>query len=228
MCTTTRVWPDCSRGTRGFLLLWSNSEPPALLPRVLQLRDVPTTVTWPLLLPSPGEREQNQNHSQKHQAKIGTRCSRPAPGRGGWCRVTEQPQLPEQGQEGSPQCSPGHDHGTVQREPPQGFTSFRENRLPGELSQNLPQGTGRQGERWVTVSCWQTFLLIKKKNQKTKQSPKEAQRKETLLATKPEVWVRYRNCVCYCVTATGLWADPPAAKTWLCWEDWTQSFHCCF
>lgn len=26
---------------------------------------------------------------------------------------------------------------------PQGFTSFRENRLPGELSQNLPQGMGR-------------------------------------------------------------------------------------
>lgn len=29
---------------------------------------------------------------------------------------------------------------------PQGFTNFRENRLPGELSQNLPQAMGRQGE----------------------------------------------------------------------------------
>lgn len=26
---------------------------------------------------------------------------------------------------------------------------------PGELGQNLSQGTGRQGERWVTVACWQ-------------------------------------------------------------------------
>lgn len=41
------------------------------------------------------------------------------------------------------------------------------------------------------------------------------------------VW-RLQNCICYWVTATGLWADPPAVKTWLGWEDWTQSSHCCF
>lgn len=128
MCTFTRVWPDCSGGTRGFLLLWSNSEPPALLPHGLQLRDVPATVTRPLL------GEQNQKLSQKHKAQVGKLCSHPALGRRGWGRVTEQPQLPEQGQEGSPRC-------------PQGFTSFRQNRLPEEPSHNLPQGMGRQGER---------------------------------------------------------------------------------
>lgn len=57
---------------------------------------------------------------------------------------------------------------------PQGFTSFRQNRLPGELSQNLPQGTGRQGERWATVSCWQIFLLIKKKKPKNKAKPQRS------------------------------------------------------
>lgn len=62
---------------------------------------------------------------------------------------------------------------------PQGFTSFRQNRLPGELSQNLPQGMGRQGERWVTVSCWQIFLLIKKKNPKNQsKAPKKHNRRK--------------------------------------------------
>lgn len=139
MCTITRVWLDCSKGTQGFLLLWSNLKPPALLPHVPQLRDVSATATRPLLLPNRGEMGTEPKPHPKAQSKDGdvlfTACSRerrlgqghravPAPwaGPGGLFTV-----LP---------CAEGT---------PQGFTSFRENRLPGELSHNLPLGTGKTG-----------------------------------------------------------------------------------
>lgn len=131
----------------------------------------------------------------KAQSKGGAALLTPCSGTGGWGRVTEQPQLPEQGQGGSQGAPLAMGQG---RGNPQGPT-----RLPGELSQNLPQATGGQAESWVTVSCWQIFLLIKGEKKKRKEKkPQRSTRKETLLARKPEVWVRYRNC--YCVTATGL------------------------
>lgn len=121
----------------------------------------------PCSCPTVGKWEQNQNHTQKHKAKMGTCCSRPALGRGGWGRVTEQSQLPEQGQEGSSRCSP------VQREHHRVLPALERTGYLENWATIFPWAQGRQGERWVTVPCWQVFLLIKGEGKKEKKAPKK-------------------------------------------------------